>query len=257
MTEAELLLLVREKFPDPAYAFLPHVADGTGGYAVRTADAVVMGVWPSRGLELMGIECKCSRQDWRRELKNPAKAEGIAKYMDRWWLVVSDKAIVFPGELPPTWGLMSVAGGRLRVQVEAPKLEPKPVNRSFLAALFRNAGRNLVTQDGVRDLLHAEYARGVHDGARDGKLTAESNMRHDSELRKAVEQFEAASGIRIRNAWGGGKEMGEIVRWLMDHNGYRGVTSVLRSLDRLREATDQAVATGRELPGFRGWQDAE
>ena len=46
-------------------------------------------VWPSRGLYLHGFEIKVHRNDWLRELKNPAKAEEIAGYCHFWWVVAT------------------------------------------------------------------------------------------------------------------------------------------------------------------------
>ncbi len=69
----------------PEYAIMWEVADATGARHSRLADAVMMSLWPSRGLELHGVEIKVSRADWRREALTPQKAEKIAAYCDRWW----------------------------------------------------------------------------------------------------------------------------------------------------------------------------
>jgi hypothetical protein len=76
------------------------------GYGDRTCDAIAMSLWPSRGLELHGIEIKCSRGDWLHELKRPDKADKMFKYFDRWWLAVSDESVAHDYEIPPTWGLI-------------------------------------------------------------------------------------------------------------------------------------------------------
>ena len=56
-----------------------HAADV---YFEISGDAVIMSLWPSRGLELHGVEIKVSRADWKREAADPAKAEAIAAYCD-------------------------------------------------------------------------------------------------------------------------------------------------------------------------------
>jgi len=89
LTEAKLIVLLKERFAAPEFAFLPHVRNGTG-YArgtTRTADALAMSLWPSRGLELYGFEIKSERRDWLRERENPEKAEEICRFCDRWWVV--------------------------------------------------------------------------------------------------------------------------------------------------------------------------
>lgn len=143
---------------DARFAFATHVRSGAGfgdNYSVRTADAVAMDLWPSKGLELHGHEVKVSRSDWLTELKDPTKCEGVKRYMHRWWLVVPSISIVKREELPAGWGLMVLSHRKVsawnpterrfnhstvwlpRVVVQAPKLDPIPVGRSFMAALLR------------------------------------------------------------------------------------------------------------------------
>lgn len=126
-------------FPAPKWALLFEVQDATGMRATRSADAIAMGLWPSVGLHLHGFEIKSSRADWRRELKDPTKALAIQKFCDRWWLVAADSGIVRLDELPPTWGLMAMYDGRLRVVRAAPVLDPVTMSRPFLAALLRRS----------------------------------------------------------------------------------------------------------------------
>lgn len=134
---------LRELYPEPAYAFLEQVADATGARHHRWADALVMGLWPSRGLGLTGIEVKVSRTDWLRELKDPAKAETIARFCDHWFVAVGNEDIVRDGELPENWGLLVPANTKARIAVKkaAGVLNPQPVTRDFLAAILRQASR--------------------------------------------------------------------------------------------------------------------
>lgn len=258
MKEAEVhTLLSAGRFAEPAFAYLPHVNAGTGAYSGRTVDAVAMGVWPSRGLELHGIEIKCSRADWLREMRSPEKSEGILGYMDRWWLVTSDKTMVMAGELPPTWGWMAVEGTtRVKVLVDAPKLDPKPISRPFLAAVLRNAGRTLLGADEVARLRSRAddegQRRGYAAGLRDGK----ASMVGDRELREAVEVFEKASGIKItaRGGWDADR-LGAVIRWWMqwDQPGAKMLTT-LGSLERAAAAVTEAAAAIRaegSMPDFR------
>ncbi len=87
---AKIAARIREKFPLPAFALFTNVRNktGYGGGPERYADAIAMSLYPSRGLELHGFEFKSSRSDWVAERDNPEKAEAIAGYCDRWWLVV-------------------------------------------------------------------------------------------------------------------------------------------------------------------------
>ncbi len=145
-----MLALLRQKLTKPGnggageYALLPQVRNAAGFDASRTFDAVAVSLWPSRGFSIHCYEVKCSRSDWLRELKEPAKAEAAAHHCDRFSIVAADSSIVKDGELPPTWGLLVVHGQGLRTVVAAPLLpgaDPKrPVERSFLVPMLRSAG---------------------------------------------------------------------------------------------------------------------
>lgn len=142
-TERDMLDLLHGRYNatspgnGPRYACAEHVRSHAGFDASRTADFIAMDLWPSKGLAIHGHEVKVSRSDWLRELASPGKADPFMRYVDRWWLVVADRAIV-RDDLPVGWGLMAVRGGRLIVVTQAPKLRPEPMPRHLLAPLLRS-----------------------------------------------------------------------------------------------------------------------
>lgn len=99
---------LRQKFSEPEWlcAFEATLDE-------RRADFIAANMWKSRGYSTVAVEIKVSRQDWLRELKNPAKQETISKYVDHIYLAVPDAKIVGPGELPSGWGLFVLQGSRL------------------------------------------------------------------------------------------------------------------------------------------------
>ena len=104
---------------------------------LRTADALVLDLWPSTGNLLHGIEVKVSRSDWLTELKDPTKAEAFRPYVDHWWLAVPDAAIV-RDDLPEGWGLLAIGkDGKLRQRVKAPRIARQPMPWSMTAAWMR------------------------------------------------------------------------------------------------------------------------
>lgn len=125
-----------------------HVRSHAGFGTRRTADYIAMDVWPGvpygSKIALHGHEVKVSRADWLTELKKPEKAEEFKRYMDYWWLVVSDPSIVKQGELPEGWGLMVKTGGVLRVKVQATKLNSLPTPKPFMACLLRAVAKTAV-----------------------------------------------------------------------------------------------------------------
>ena len=227
--------MIAAKFPAPEYACLFEVRNATGfSRSPRTADALVMSLWPSRGLELWGIEIKNDRYDWVREKANPAKAEEIAKYCDRWWLAVADKDIVKPGELPPAWGLMAPKGNRLQVVKEAEKLEAKPIDRLFLGALLRNS-----SQVGVALAVEAERKRLEEQHERDKEHKLKWAEEQLAELKKTVATFEAASGVTIQR-WDA-EDIGAAVKMIRDG----GLPYIQRKIKDLHERLGRIVD---ELP---------
>jgi hypothetical protein len=140
MKTSDINAALRRYYKTAEYALMFEVSNSTGSSARRHADAIAMNLWPSRGLLIEGIEVKVSRSDWRRELGDPAKAEMIAQYCDKWWVVSPDN-IVHEHEIPALWGHMIVSeNGAIRVKKPAPKKDGvKPLDRNFAAAMLRRA----------------------------------------------------------------------------------------------------------------------
>src|SRR4051812_48555098 len=98
--------LVAQAYPSPEWAVFYEVSNGTGFNSRRRADAVALGVWPSRGHALIGFEFKEDRRDWLREKDNPAKADLIAANCDAWVLVIGNEKVAKIEEIPEPWGLL-------------------------------------------------------------------------------------------------------------------------------------------------------
>ena len=80
-TEGRVFGLLKGPFPDGAFLRLPQVRNGTGFQrSTRTADALIVSCWPSRGLWFAGVEIKVSLSDWKRELCKPEKSASIQKW---------------------------------------------------------------------------------------------------------------------------------------------------------------------------------
>lgn len=192
----ELFEMIERRFRSPEWAVLPGVSNATGSRIQRRCDALAMNLWPSRGLEIHGFEIKVSRADFLRELKDPEKAEKIARYCDRWWLVVGGTDIVKDGELPPAWGLLVARGDSLRLKKDAPQLSPAEMSRSFLAAMLRTA---LTSSGGARKLA-AEKKASREEGYEAGREAHDHYHKHlQAEITSANEKLEKltrALGLR-------------------------------------------------------------
>lgn len=258
VTAEDLRARLRRRHLGDEWAFFEEVANATGFAKSRSADAIAVALWPSRGLEVHGFEIKASRGDWLRELKDPWKAEAIGKYCDRWWLVVADKAMVKPGELPDAWGVLAPRGDDLAVVVEAKKNEqPTPLDRVFFAALCRAASKEkraaiaAATAPTAKALL-GEWSRGYEDG----KEAAKGSMRFDLEerdrLKGVLAAFETETGVPLASqAWreDRAKEIGAIVRAVLraGPSVYRGhLERAARQLRSIADDIDTARTEGIE-----------
>lgn len=132
------------------YARAEHVKVSAGFDARRICDYMALDMWPGYGVgngpKLHGHEVKVSRSDWLAERRDPEKAEAFRRYCDYWWLVVSDRKIVKPGELPDGWGLMVASGKSVRVATTATlnsDVEPMPrhVQATFARAVTKTTIR--------------------------------------------------------------------------------------------------------------------
>ena len=251
-TEGEMLGLLRQRYTEKAgngdaWAFIEKVRDDAGFDARRTVDAMVMSLWPSRGLRLHGFEIKCSRNDWLRELKDPSKSESFMRHLDRWWLVVADESIVAPGELPETWGLLVASGNRLVCKVEAPQLDPQPIPRGMLASLLRSACR--VAQVEPAEIRHAaEEARAASERA-----WAERVQRAESDaeqLRAEIRTFEREAGVTMRGwAPGGVDRQTQIGRALKA--ALEGDHDIAHLLGRIERISQDAKVLGEQAERIR------
>lgn len=206
--------LLEKRFPAGEYALLAEVRDKAGHSASRAADGIAMSLWPSRGLEVIGIEIKSFRGDWLRELKNPAKAENIFQYCDRWYLVTAEENVAKLEEIPAAWGWLACKGSRIITMKEAPKCDPKALDRHFVAAMLKRASQGTVSIDSISDKIEA--------AREEGKLSANLSQTYEltrikeqfEELKNDVKQFEEGSGLSIRHTWQG-KKVGEAVKFIL------------------------------------------
>lgn len=254
-TARDLERALQSRYPGPAYVFLPQVASGTGGRAARTADAIVMSVWPSRGLELIGFEIKISRSDWLTEFKRPEKAEAIAQYCDRWYMVCAAPDIIRDGELPPAWGLMVPRpnGRGLVVVKEAPmRTDVTAMTRTFLAAVLRNAMNVIIPKSHIDDEMNDQFERGKKAGADTEKQRQQWLYESQQTLEESIKLFQEISGIDINQY--NGKRLGHAVNLIMANR----LDGRIRQLENLRrEAAGIVLTVEKSLEEFRAAEAAE
>ena len=241
--------LLRKRHEGQAWAYLEEVRNGTGfGRTVRTADALAMSLFPSRGLHLHGFEVKVSRGDWLKERDEPAKAEEIARFCHYWWLAVSDASIVKEGELPQPWGLLAVKNGKLVVKKQAVFNEAALApTHAFVAAIMRKFAKN----EGVVSLLDKARREGHAKGWEEGRdfafrhTDAGRDEKRLEQLQAKLDAFEKKSGVRV-DQWTNGN-VAAAVRVLTS-----GYGSPITRLTRLAEDAEAIAKAAREASDAAG-----
>ena len=240
----DIYKILRGRYPENGYVLMEEVSDKAGMDRSRSADYISMSIWPSRGLSLQGFELKSFRNDWLNELKNPKKAENIFQYCDYFWLLTADESIAKIEEIPETWGWLCIKGERIFVKKEAPKLEPKPISRSFLACMLKRAG------DKTGFIRKTEIENKISDAKEQGRAEvpreAQQIKAKYDELKKIIEDYKMASGIDLTEAltWRAtAKEIGAAVKFIEDV-GIDSIKKQLLGLEITAKNILQKISTG-------------
>jgi len=234
---AVITALTTVRYERKAWACLREVGDATGYAGKRHVDLVAIGLWPSSGLEIHGVEVKVSKSDWRSEVRDPAKAEeGFRRFCDRWY-VAAPQGTVATAELPPGWGLLEVHGAKVTTTRESDKLSPEPIGRLQVAAI----ARRLVEQMAPSAVLEAARKSGAEDAREAAEKVARMKFERTHEallaLRKNVKAFELASGVDLASAWSY-ENIGKVVRDVLDGRAHRALNTARSELKNLLDRID-------------------
>ena len=233
LTTHDVLVRLETRYCPPGWATIRECSDRTG-YRNRTADLIALGIWPSRGLEIIGFEVKSFRGDWLKELKDPTKADPIATHCDRWYIVVTDPAIVKPGELPANWGLIVPRGAALKIAVESAYQDKGPVPRPFFMSMIRHIIEGTVSKEMFEKKLDEGFKQREKDLRSNLDWQHKNNEEKLKKLTEKVAEFEKASGVGLNHWWEGGKEIGEAVRFIINHKPDEHLTQLKWLSDRLK-----------------------
>lgn len=227
---------VRRSFPAIEYAMFYEVANGTGaGGGSNYADIVAMGLWPSRGLNVLGFELKASRSDWLREKAKPEKSVAIQRYCDHWYLATAKGVVLDQGEIPDNWGWLELVGNRLYTRKKAPKLTAEPLTREFTAAVLRRAGQ--VSENAISVRVSTALAEARAKDAAQLEQEIAQRTRANAQAIETIAAFEAASGIQIPAYAAGdvGTAFAAFQRLCNSTNGWDGLPAMASRCERLVE----------------------
>lgn len=249
MNSAEIVSALRRHYGE-GYCLVEQVADHAGLRASRWLDLMAFGLWPSRGLEIHGIEVKVRRSDLAREMASPEKADATAIRCDRFYVAAPAGVVdtLWLATLAPAWGLLEVeedrAGKRTVRTAKAAErnAHPKPVDRDFVAAVMRRVPS---ATDEARAEIRAELQR-EHELAVEAAVARrlDREVAGHTALRERVAAFEAAAGVKLGD-WrtdGSAVALGRALRLLA---GELGGWESARS--RFRSIADNSRGRGREL----------
>lgn len=215
----------------------------------RRIDALVIGLWKSRGLEREAVEVKVSYSDWKRERDNHEKADFWWRHCHRLWIAAPAKlAARIAPELPETWGLLACDGGKATVAVEAARHEPDDLPWPTLVGVLRAAsgvtGKVLQHERmKVAEEFHASTQRQIE------QEVASRTARYE----QMIEDFREASGIDLSNPYSG-RHIGAAVALVLqevERPGFlasklqRPAENLSYNIDRLKESAE-AVASMAE-----------
>jgi hypothetical protein len=249
----EVIDSLKELYAPPAFALLEQVGDSTG-YASRHIDAIVMSLYPSRGLGLTGVEVKVSRNDWRTELRRPGKAEPIARFCD-YFVIAAPKGVVPIEEVPENWGLIEISDkGKARTSKQPVRNDADPIDRRFLAAILRRAAASTPTWE-MKQAAQKEAREGAEREIESRVDYQTSALRGQLEgLQKRVKAFEEKTGLpledlpRAINYYGfaNGEDLAAAYLFLAQ-GGSRKLSYQLSRIDQIIERLQAARGTLKEL----------
>lgn len=241
LTEHDAIEFLHRSLGKEGQLVLPQVRNGTGFTSqTRTADAIVIETWPSRGQSFTGIEYKKSRADWKRELQNPAKADEIGQYC-KFWVVLAPKGLIEVGEVPELWGLWEIKGKRLYKTKPPAATEYEEPSVSFVCAMLRS-NRAYEPSRFFRQKLECAAEDKVAERHKAEVKRISENLQ---ELRDKVRKFESATGLSIQYGADDSAVVAlEIVRHLKNpdqleklvERHHRELTAHVGVLEKLRDA---------------------
>jgi hypothetical protein len=239
-TAVDIKKALMKAYAPPSHRIFFEVSNDTGTRARRWIDALAVGIWPSTGHEIVGIEIKVSRGDWKRELAEPQKAQELMRFCTRWYVACPD-GMLKADELPATWGMLAYKDGIIRQKVTAKLLEPEPITPGFMMAILRNA--NAVDMELVNRLVQESAAEQNKRYEADLARAVENRVRdNDRNAKKALEVADLLYKITGENIlnWGFDPTALAAAYLLMKQTGLHGTADIWRGLpgiaNQLREA---------------------
>lgn len=249
MTASDLVAALRRHYlPEskpPGGVFATEIGSPDGR---RRADALWMPLTTSGGTELIGHEVKVSRADVLVELQDPTKAEPWLQYCGRWWLTVSDPALVDGLDIPDAWGIMAPPSGRrtrsMTVIRPAPALRPRDPSPALqrLLAWSHNRDRERIN---ALDIERARAERVAEQHQRTiADLRAAKSITVDPHAKVALQIIRRV--VELGNRWINDEEVDLVAQTIVDRRTVGlGTVAMARQLDHLVRNLEEPLGYAR------------
>jgi hypothetical protein len=244
MNAAEVRERLERRWPNNGHLIV-HEAPMNADRSGQRIDMLVLGLWASRGYEIEAVEIKVSVGDWRREQKNPGKADFWVRHTDRFWIAApSEVAKKIQHEIPPAWGLISVGESQNRVLIEAPRrTDREPLPWAATVGVLRSAA------DAGTNALARAHRDGVTEGKKSVTVTTATDAevtrlrkieREHKNLLQAMSEYAAASGVDLTKRPYQAQDLGFVVGLVnrFDTNPRRVMHGVNNNIEQLRRSLE-------------------
>ncbi len=146
--------VIAKRYAPPEWAVVYELADGVASRRTGRGgriDAAAFSCWPSKGLMRIAFEIKRTRQDFKKEVKDPKKSEWVEKNFHQTYLVVP-AGLVKSDEVPESWGLLEVTSDEssLVERKVAMRRDVDPLPEALALSVIRSLGARLhenITRD--------------------------------------------------------------------------------------------------------------
>ncbi len=229
--EKQAIEFLRKRFEGHGQIVLPQVRNGTGHtYRTRTADALIVETWASRGIGFTGVEYKRSRHDWLGELKAPEKGEEIGQFC-KYWVILAPAGLIDVEEMPELWGLWEIDGDKLKVRKKPPLRKYQSPTVEFVCSILR-ANREYDPAHASQWIAEMETRRRIEAEFQDRIDRVEKSR---DAVNNRVDQFEEATGLHLQWGIDNAIEQGHrLMRYIKDPSAIEDALS--EAEDRLKRA---------------------
>ncbi len=138
LTSNDVLAVLKQKFCEPEWLFIPELRVGTGyGFSrEQRIDAWALNTFPSKQFAKIAFEIKVYRSDFLKEITHPEKRKAAMGVCNQFYFATIE-GVAKSEEIPDDCGWFEVNETRAILKKKAPYHQCGLVDWSFVASVFR------------------------------------------------------------------------------------------------------------------------